>query len=919
MKYWILGIALTLLVAVVTGACGNDNIPDGATGTNDMTVVEQPFDPPAPEEPAGEANSLEELLFQVKQRTHDIRGLGIPETSLSKEFEGVVPTTIGGLRYTSSKAQVYKLLGVLDNDADYSELIADLYSAGVAGIYPDGQVQVGNSPDTNLSLPALRAYISQYINYLQEFVLNVEETPDELVSTYIRRGGDDTLAHLALMQGDAILAGERVLSEYSSDYAHLGGDTTELAPEASEIVKWLGINNPILAMLTVPYDAGVQFVGQVLENAADDYEAVNELYSNLPVSTEQILHPDLYPDHLPVDISDRLIPDVPGNWNRRFDVRGAQGELFIRSWLTTLGSSSDLAETAAEGWGNDNLSLFRRTDDGTNDTFGLNWRIVWDNPETDALELARALRNAIPRNSTAPSPIVGGVDIKGNSCGAASNISWVTDSGVLVHQVQDHPDYGAVTVIAVAPDCETALELLPIYDPVFSQSELDALLRQVEVRTRELRGLEAPAEPIYTLVPIEGFNEDVAEAYIYTYRDSHRETVYKLLGTLNADVDIVSLLVPTVTRVRGGNYDGKRIRISYEDDNDDPFVLDRFFTTYAHEYTHYLQDRHFDIFHSILSFELNFFSMDRYDTSRALVEGEATLVGALYYNKYRENYAPTQETPTLASRVTTSFDDPLRGFLLNFAFSYEYGANFVARFVPELEAYDFPTIISSITDTRFISDDALSRNVDQARSVPQSETYDFTAVDALYSNPPVSSEQILHPELYPDHTPIEIPEGLLSIPGGWNLTDTTSNPLLHGAYGEFFIRAWLETLKVDVELAYNAAAGWGNDHFTLLQSDDDELAILWTIIWDDPETDSAELADALTDTITKQHDVTASTVVRDPTIESNTCGVDSNISWKADTGVLVHQIQTDPTVGDVTKIAIAASCEAALELLDESN
>ena len=461
---------------------------------------------------------------------------------------------------------------------------------------------------------------------------------------------------------------------------------------------------------------------------------------------------------------------------------------------------------------------------------------------------------------------------------------------------------------------ETALELLPIYDP-----ELDALFSQVEDRTRKLRGLEAPIEPIYELVPIEEYRENSAEEAIRGYRDSHRETVYKLLGTLNADVDFVSLLAPTssVLRVSGGRYDGDMIRILYdEDDFDDSRRLDQFLSIYAHEYTHYLQDRHFNTFPDWLATPSSS-SENRLSAFVSLVEGEASLVQTLYHNVYRENYALVPEVPTLASGVTTSFDNPLRGFLLNYGFPYTYGANFVARFVPELEKYDFPTAISSITDTRFISDDIF--NEGQAISVPRSETYNFTAVDDLYSNPPVSTEQILHPELYPDHMPIEIPDVLLSIPGGWYPANTAYNPQLHGAYGEFFIRAWLETLKVDVELAYNAAAGWGNDHFRLLRSEDGEFAILWIIIWDDPKADSAELADALTDTITKQHDITASSVVRDPTIKSNTCGADRNISWSADTGVLVHRIQDDPTVGAVTRIAIAPSCEAALELLSEGD
>ena len=152
-------------------------------------------------------------------------------------------------------------------------------------------------------------------------------------------------------------------------------------------------------------------------------------------------------------------------------------------------------------------------------------------------------------------------------------------------------------------------------------------------------------------------------------------------------------------------------------------------------------------------------------------------------------------------------------------------------------------------------------------------------------------------------------------PSGWETVE-----YLSGAYGEFFILSWLETLGTTKVAASSAAAGWGNDYLALLRSDDDadELAILWTIAWDDPATDTLEFAIALIEAIITQVSAPAA-IVNGLTIESNTCGVDDNISWKADTGVLVHQIQDDPTVGAVTRIAIAPSCEAALELLDESN
>ena len=87
----------------------------------------------------------------------------------------------------------------------------------------------------------------------------------------------------------------------------------------------------------------------------------------------------------------------------------------------------------------------------------------------------------------------------------------------------------------------------------------------------------------------------------------------------------------------------------------------------------------------------------------------------------------------------------------------------------------------------------------------------WQAVNDAYGNPPVSTEQVLHPEKYfIQEAPLEVTvpdfSGLMS--PGWSLTATDT-------LGEFVLRSYLEE-HVSPSEAATAAAGWGGDQYLLL-------------------------------------------------------------------------------------------------------
>jgi hypothetical protein len=116
---------------------------------------------------------------------------------------------------------------------------------------------------------------------------------------------------------------------------------------------------------------------------------------------------------------------------------------------------------------------------------------------------------------------------------------------------------------------------------------------------------------------------------------------------------------------------------------------------------------------------------------------------------------------------------------------------------------------------------------------------DFTAVDAVYADPPQSTEQTMHLDSWESREapiPVEAPDlaGLLG--DEWDLVD--ESPV-----GEASIGIFLEHFGIDRRVATAAATGWGGDRAAVAYGPDEAFALAWRLAWDTPD-DAAEFADA---------------------------------------------------------------------------
>ena len=110
-------------------------------------------------------------------------------------------------------------------------------------------------------------------------------------------------------------------------------------------------------------------------------------------------------------------------------------------------------------------------------------------------------------------------------------------------------------------------------------------------------------------------------------------------------------------------------------------------------------------------------------------------------------------------------------------------------------------------------------------------------VNDVYSRPPVSTEQILHPAKYlagEAPIPVSLPPVLPVLGSDWEL-------VFEDVIGEFLLRTYLNSV-LPWPASVRAASGWGGDRFRLLRDGSGQRVFVSVIQWD-TEIDAREFFD----------------------------------------------------------------------------
>jgi hypothetical protein len=106
----------------------------------------------------------------------------------------------------------------------------------------------------------------------------------------------------------------------------------------------------------------------------------------------------------------------------------------------------------------------------------------------------------------------------------------------------------------------------------------------------------------------------------------------------------------------------------------------------------------------------------------------------------------------------------------------------------------------------------------------------WAAVDKVYANPPASTSQILHPELYTNGVQpvaVTVPAVPASLGSGWKQT-------MADTLGEFQLRIWLEgeaPTSDQTTAATTATANWGGDRVALYEGPNGAWAVVLHTEW----------------------------------------------------------------------------------------
>lgn len=332
--------------------------------------------------------------------------------------------------------------------------------------------------------------------------------------------------------------------------------------------------------------------------------------------------------------------------------------------------------------------------------------------------------------------------------------------------------------------------------------EITRQMDEIQKEVIDLRKLQ-PSGPVEReLLTPEQLGQKVTQDFLKDYsKEEARDDAISLaaFGLLEPGFDLYDFHIDLLSEQVAGFYDDetKKMYIVQGEGFQGPERL-----TYAHEYDHALQDQNYDIENGL---NFNDKACDE-DTERcaavqSLLEGDASLLEIEWLSTYATPQDLTDIQRFYGNYQSPVYDSAPAFLKEDFVFPYVNGQSFV----------------STLHDQG-----------------------GWKAVDQAYENPPVSTEQILHPEKYPKDTPVSValPDLRGSLGDGWQEVD-------HGIMGEWYTYLILasgfdQNARIGETESQTAAAGWGGDGYEVYYNEqNDETVMVLKTTWDS-QKDAAE-------------------------------------------------------------------------------
>ncbi len=338
--------------------------------------------------------------------------------------------------------------------------------------------------------------------------------------------------------------------------------------------------------------------------------------------------------------------------------------------------------------------------------------------------------------------------------------------------------------------------------PLSIDEQMDLIQQQVS----DFRGLAMTAPLDRALMTSEELQEKVKSEFFvdYTHEDAQNDVkVLSTIGLLEPDYDLLQFYIDLYSEQIAGYFDSETKEMNVI--SDAGFGgLERM--TYAHEFTHVLQDQNYDLENGLMLNDDYCENHTEYcQAVTAVIEGDAVLSEQFWFLMYGTDQDKAEVMDFYAVYESPVYDSAPDYMKQDFMFPYQQGFDFVNGFYNEKK---------------------------------------WDSVEALYQKLPVSTEQILHPERYPNDVPEEVilPDLFGVLGDEWTEIDRNT---MGEWYSYLILSAGVDqNWRLDQATAGQATEGWGGDTYLYVENEKTQSYIYaWLSTWD-TALDADEFLDA---------------------------------------------------------------------------
>ncbi|MDF1800743.1 MAG: hypothetical protein P1V81_16330 [Planctomycetota bacterium] len=351
-------------------------------------------------------------------------------------------------------------------------------------------------------------------------------------------------------------------------------------------------------------------------------------------------------------------------------------------------------------------------------------------------------------------------------------------------------------------------------DEGLTQAELEAMTKDILADIEELRGVKYTREVKVSIADAEGFLEyatDRVDRMTTADKVRAESLVLKLYGLIDPDLDYMAAQLEMLEGQVGGFYDPAT----------ESFCLMSSFQgglakiILAHELTHALDDQLYDIDGTLEGMDGN---ADAQLAYHAVVEGSGTGLMNRWMISNIGKQVSMKDLAGASEMDTSGLEDAPECMWKPMMMVYLRGASFLVR-----------------------SDNVM---VGQMGNIKNED------LDRAFTDPPRSTEQVLHPEKYWDPKQLDEPRVLTIdssalVADGWKLLheDTLGESSIALATSPRSERGGLDATNpmalMGMRYTNRAATGWGGDRYVLLERGG-SLLYLMASVWDS-DRDALEL------------------------------------------------------------------------------